>query len=130
MYGNLNMNNFDINNVKDAIMTAARISLLIITSTARISNLNVVNDAIISGGITANKSQNLKDLDVVNKSYLDSRLQNININGLLKTDGSNQMNADLDVGNNKIINLKEPTETETTAAANVSYVKVVVYVQR
>ena len=32
------------------------------------------------------------------------------------------MNADLDVGNNKLINLKEPTETETTAAANVIYV--------
>ena len=80
MYGNLNMNNFDINNVKDTIMTAARISLLIITSTVRISNLNVVIDAIISGGITVNTSQNLKDLDVVNKSYLDTRLQNININ--------------------------------------------------
>ena len=32
------------------------------------------------------------------------------------------MNADLDVGNNKIINLKEPTESETATATNVGYV--------
>ena len=32
------------------------------------------------------------------------------------------MIADLDAGNNKIINLKEPTKSDTTAAANVSYV--------
>ena len=32
------------------------------------------------------------------------------------------MNADLDLGNNKIINLKEPTESETATATNVGYV--------
>ena len=122
MQSDLNMNNFNIQNIKNTTITGGRISNLTVTSTASILNLNVINNAVMER-ITLNKSQNLTDFDAVNKHYLDSRLQNINLNGLLKTDGSNQMNADLDAGNNKIINLKEPTEAETTAAVNVGYVE-------
>ena len=118
MQSDLNMNNFNIQYIKYTTITGGRISNLTVTSTANISNLNVINNAVMER-ITLNKSQNLTDFDAVNKHYLDSRLQNI---GLLKTDGSNQMNADLDVGNNKIINLKEPTESETATATNVGYV--------
>ena len=107
MQSDLDMNNFNVKNIKYATIIGSRISNLTVTSTARISNLNVINEAVIER-ITVNKSQNLTDFDAVNKHYLDSRLQNINLNGILKTDGSNQMNADLDAGNNKIINLKEP----------------------
>ena len=121
MQSDLNMNNFNIQYIKYTTITGCRISNLTVTSTANISNLNVINNAVMER-ITLNKSQNLTDFDAVNKHYLDSRLQNINTNRLLKTDGSNQMNADLDVGNNKIINLKEPTESETATAANVGYV--------
>ena len=104
MQSDLDMNNFNVKNIKYTTINGSRISNLTVTSTARISNLNVII------------------IDAVNKHYLDSRLQNINLNGLLKTDGSNQMNADLDAGNNKIINLKEPTESETATATNVGYV--------
>ena len=121
MQSDLNMNNFNIQYIKYTTITGGRISNLTVTSTANISNLNVINNAVMER-ITLNKSQNLTDFDAVNKHYLDSRLQNINTNRLLKTDGSNQMNADLDVGNNKIINLKEPTESETATATNVGYV--------
>ena len=121
MQSDLDMNNFNVKNIKYTTINGSRISNLTVTSTARISNLNVINEAVIER-ITVNKSQNLTDFDAVNKHYLDSRLQNINLNGLLKTDGSNQMNADLDAGNNKIINLKEPTESETATATNVGYV--------
>ena len=121
MQSDLNMNNFNIQYIKYTTITVSRISNLTVTSTANISNLNVINNAVMER-ITLNKSQNLTDFDAVNKHYLDSRLQNINTNRLLKTDGSNQMNADLDVGNNKIINLKEPTESETATATNVGYV--------
>ena len=121
MQSDLNMNNFNIQYIKYTTITGSRISNLTVTSTANISNLNVINNAVMER-ITLNKSQNLTDFDAVNKHYLDSRLQNINTNRLLKTDGSNQMNADLDVGNNKIINLKEPTESETATATNVGYV--------
>ena len=121
MQSDLNMNNFNIQYIKYTTITGGRISNLTVTSTASILNLNVINNAVMER-ITVNKSQNLTDFDAVNKHYLDTRLQNINLNGLLKTDGSNQMNADLDVGNNKIINLKEPTESETTTASNVGYV--------
>ena len=121
MQSDLNMNNFNIQYIKYTTITGGRISNLTVTSTANISNLNVINNAVMER-ITLNKSQNLTDFDAVNKHYLDSRLQNINTNKLLKTDGSNQMNADLDVGNNKIINLKEPTESETATATNVGYV--------
>ena len=121
MQSDLNMNNFNIQYIKYTTITGCRISNLTVTSTANILNLNVINNAVMER-ITVNKSQNLTDFDAVNKHYLDSRLQNINTNSLLKTDGSNQMNADLDVGNNKIINLKEPTESETTTATNVGYV--------
>ena len=118
MQSDLNMNNFNIQYIKYTTITGGRISKLTVTSTANISNLNVINNAVMER-ITVNKSQNLTDFDAVNKHYLDSRLQNI---GLLKTDGSNQMNADLDAGNNKINNLKEPTESETSTATNVGYV--------
>ena len=118
MQSDLNMNNFNIQYTKYTTITGARISNLTVTSTANISNLNVINNAVMER-LTLNKSQNLTDFDAVNKHYLDSRLQNIR---LLKTDGSNQMKADLDVGNNKIINLKEPTESETATATNVGYV--------
>ena len=118
MQSDLNMNNFNIQYIKYTTITSCRISNLTVTSSANISNLNVINNAVMER-ITLNKSQNLTDFDAVNKHYLDSRLQNIR---LLKTDGSNQMNADLDVGNNKIINLKEPTESETATATNVGYV--------
>ena len=118
MQSDLNMNNFNVQYIKYTTITGGRISNLTVTSTANISNLNVINNAVMER-ITLNKSQNLTDFDAVNKHYLDSRLQNIR---LLKTDGSNQMNADLDVGNNKIINLKEPTESETATATNVGYV--------
>ena len=118
MQSDLNMNNFNIQYTKYTTITGARISNLTVTSTANISNLNVINNAVMER-LTLNKSQKLTDFDAVNKHYLDSRLQNIR---LLKTDGSNQMNADLDVGNNKIINLKEPTESETATATNVGYV--------
>ena len=118
MQSDLNMNNFNIQYIKYTTITGARISNLTVTSTANISNLNVINNAVMER-LTLNKSQNLTDFDAVNKHYLDSRLQNIR---LLKTDGSNQMNADLNVGNNKIINLKEPTESETATATNVGYV--------
>ena len=121
MQSDLNMNNFNIQYIKYTTITGGRISNLTVTSTANISNLNVINNAVMER-ITLNKSQNLTDFDAVNKHYLDSRLQNINTNRLLKTDGSNQMNADLDVGNNKITNLKEPTESETATATNVGYV--------
>ena len=121
MQSDLNMNNFNIQYIKYTTITGCRISNLTVTSTANISNLNVINNAFMER-ITLNKSQNLTDFDAVNKHYLDLRLQNINTTGLLKTDGSNQMNADLDAGNNKIINLKEPTESETTTATNVGYV--------
>ena len=121
MQSDLDMNNFNVKNIKYSTITGSRISNLTVTSTASILNLNVINNAVMER-ITLNKSQNLTDFDAVNKHYLDTRLQNINLNGLLKTDGSNQMNADLDVGNNKIINLKEPTESETTTASNVGYV--------
>ena len=121
MQSDLDMNNFNVKNIKYTTILGSRISNLTVTSTARISNLNVINEAVIER-ITVNKSQNLTDFDAVNKHYLDSRLQNININGLLKTDGSNRMNADLDVGNNKLINLKEPTESETATASSVGYV--------
>ena len=80
MQSDLNMNNFNINNIKYTIITGSRISNLTVTSTARISNLNVINDAVIER-ITVNKSQNLTDFDAVNKHYLDSRLQNINTIG-------------------------------------------------
>ena len=121
MQSDLDMNNFNVKNIKYTFVNGSRISNLTVTSTARISNLNVINEAVVER-ITVNKSQNLTDFDAVNKHYLDLRLQNININGLLKTDGSNQMNADLNAGNNKIINLKEPTESETATATNVGYV--------
>ena len=121
MQSDLDMNNFNVKNIKYTTITGSRISNLTVTSTASILNLNVINNAVMER-ITLNKSQNLTDFDAVNKHYLDTRLQNINLNGLLKTDGSNQMNADLDVGNNKITNLKEPTESETTTASNVGYV--------
>ena len=121
MQSDLNMNNFNIQYMKYTTITGSRISNLTVTSTASISNLNVINNAVMER-ITVNKSQNLTDFDAVNKHYLDSRLQNINLNGLLKTDGSNQMKADLNAGNNKIINLKEPTESETATATNVGYV--------
>ena len=118
MQSDLNMNNFNIQYIKYTTITGGRISNLTVTSSANISNLNVINNAVMER-ITLNNSQNLTDFDAVNKHYLDSRLQNIR---LLRTDGSNQMNADLDVGNNKIINLKEPTESETATATNVGYV--------
>ena len=121
MQSDLNMNNFNIQHIKYTTITGCRISNLTVTSTANISNLNVINNAVMER-ITLNKYQNLTDFDAVNKHYLDLRLQNINTTGLLKTDGSNQMNADLDAGNNKIINLKEPTESETATATNVGYV--------
>ena len=121
MQSDLNMNNFNIQYTKYTTITGSRISNLTVTSTANISNLNVINNAVMER-LTLNKSQKLTDFDAVNKHYLDSRLQNINTNRLLKTDGSNRMNADLDVGNNKIINLKEPTESETATATNVGYV--------
>ena len=122
MQSDLNMNNFNIQYIKYTTITGSRISNLTVTSTANISNLNVINNAIMER-ITVNKSQNLTDFDAVNKHYLDTRLQNINTSGLLKTDGSNQMAANLNMGNNKILNLREPTEAETTAAVNVGYVE-------
>ena len=122
MQSDLNMNNFNIQYIKYTTITGCRISNLTVTSTANISNLNVINNAVMER-ITVNKSQNLTDFDAVNKNYLDSRLQNINTNRLLKTDGSNQMAANLNMGNNKILNLREPTEAETTAAVNVGYVE-------
>ena len=106
----LDMNNHDLKNVKDIDIQTATISTLSVTSNAVIAQANVI------------KRQNLTDFDVVHKGYLDSRLQNIDTNGFLKTDGSNQMTADLDAGNNKIINLKEPTESDTATATNVGYV--------
>ena len=121
MQSDLDMNYFNVKNINFSVIIGSRISNLTVTSTAGIKNLNVINEAVIER-ITLNKSQNLTDFDAVNKHYLDSRLQNINPQGLLKTDGSNQMNADLDAGNNKIINLKEPSESETATATNVGYV--------
>ena len=106
----LDMNQHSLKNVKE-----------ISVETATISYLSVVRNTVLSQA-TVFKSQNLSDLDIINKHYLDSRLQNINISGLLKTDGSNHMNADLDLGNNKILKLKEPSDSEILAATNVSYV--------
>ena len=110
MNADLNMNHHSLKNVKE-----------ISVETATISYLSVVRNTVLSQA-TVFKSQNLSDLDIINKHYLDSRLQNINISGLLKTDGSNHMNADLDLGNNKILKLKEPSDSEILAATNVSYV--------
>ena len=52
-------------------------------------------------------------------NYSNSFLE-IKDNEALKTDGSNQMSADLDVDTNKITNLAEPTAT--TDATNKEYV--------
>ena len=101
----LDMNNHDVKNVNE-------IGVKTIVTTL---NLSVTREAMAKAIVY--KNQNLLDFDVVNKSYLDSRIQ-----FFLKTDGSNKMTTDLDAGKNKIINLKEPTESDTTAAANVSYV--------
>ena len=121
MESNLNMNNFDIQNIKNTSIDDCRILNLSVSSNANLLYLNVVNNATFQR-ITLNKSQNLTNLDCVNKFYLDTRLQNFNISGFLKTDGSNHMVADLDLGNNKILKLKEPSDSEILAATNVSYV--------
>ena len=99
----LDMNNKEIKNVRIATM----------------QNLSVTRKPVMAAAIVYH-DQNLTDYDVVNKLYLDSRIQNIN--DLLKIDGTNKMTADLDLGNNQIVNLKEPTESESGAAVNVSFV--------
>ena len=98
----LDMNNHDVKNVNE-------IGVKTIVTTL---NLSVTREAAMAKAIVY-KNQNLLDFDVVNKSLFDSRIQ---------TDGSNKMTTDLDAGNSKIFNLKEPTESDTTAAANVSHV--------
>ena len=70
MQSDLNMNNFNIQYIKYTTITGGRISNLTVTSTANISNLNVINNAVMER-ITLNKSQNLTDFDAVNKHYLD-----------------------------------------------------------
>ena len=109
----LDMNHFSLKNVKE-----------ISVQTALISSLSVLSNAVLLQA-TVFKRQNLNDFDIVNKFYLESRLQNINTNtnGLLKTDGSNKMLSNLNLGNFKIRNLKEPSESENQSAVNVSFLK-------
>ena len=59
----------------------------------------------------------------VNKSYVDTELQKISgsdLTGVLKADGSVSMTSDLNMGNNKVTHLKDPTND--TDAVNKKYV--------
>ena len=84
-------------------------------------NQTLNGDKVFSRAITQT-TQGAAGNHVITKSYVDTHNTN---NNYLKTDGNNSMSGDLNMNNNKIINLKNfnSSSTAETDVPNMKYIK-------
>ena len=81
-------------------------------------NIDLANHKIINAADPTDNN------DLANKKYIDDRIKLMpgGSSDFLRLDGTLAMSGDLNLDGNSIINLKDPTSSDTDHAANVKYV--------